>query len=75
MDGFEDPGSAWHQFSHSLGKFVQILFFKWEKSLDKGPRRDETNVYDSLNCYGQRYSRETGKVICQKTYFFFYHFK
>ena len=26
MDGFEDPGSAWHQFSHSLGKFVQILF-------------------------------------------------
>ena len=24
MDGFEDPGSAWHQFSHSLGKFVQI---------------------------------------------------
>ena len=26
MAGFEDTGMTWHQFSHSPGKFVQILF-------------------------------------------------
>ena len=26
MGGFKDAGLTWHQFSHSLGKFMQIPF-------------------------------------------------
>ena len=35
----------------------------------RGTRRDEVQIYDSLNSYGQGYSRERSKAICQKANF------
>ena len=35
----------------------------------RGTGRDEVQIYDSLNSYGQGYSRERSKVICQKAHF------
>ena len=57
----------WHQFSHSPGKFVQILFLSDRNHwvvFARGPVGDEVHIYDSLNSYGQGYSRETSKVTC-----------
>ena len=71
MAGFEDTGLTWHQFSHSPGKFVQILFLSDRNHwivIARGPGGDEVHIYDSLNSYGQGYSRETSKAICQKAY-------
>ena len=71
MAGFEDTGLTWHQFSHSPGKFVQILFLSDRNHwivIARGPGGDEVHIYDSLNSYGQEYLRETSKAICQKTY-------
>ena len=69
MAGFEDTGLTCHQFSHSPGKFVQILFFSDRNHwivFARGPGGDEVYIYDSLNSYGQGYSREASKTICQK---------
>ena len=35
----------------------------------RDPGGDEVHIYDSLNSYGQGYSRETSKAICQKPYY------
>ena len=71
MAGFEDIGLTWHQFSHSPGKFVQILFLSDRNHwivIARGSGGDEVHIYDSLNSYGQGYSRKTSKAICQKAY-------
>ena len=69
MAGFEDTGLKRHQSSRSLGKFDSFLSDRnhWVV-FARDPGGDEVHVYDSLNRYGQGYSRETSKFICQKTY-------
>ena len=69
MAGFEDTGLIWHQFSHSPGIFVQILFLSDRNHwiVRSGvPGEDEVHIYDSLNSYGQGHSSDTTKAICQK---------
>ena len=71
MAGFEDTGLIWLQFSHSPGEFVQILFLSNRNHwivIARGFGGDEVYIYDSLNSYGQGYSRKTSKAICQKAY-------
>ena len=52
---------------------MQILFLSDRNHwivLARGPEGDEVHIYDSSNSYGQGYSRETSKAICQKAYCF-----
>ena len=69
MAGFKHSGLRWHQFSHSPGKLLQNLFLSDRNHwivIARG--RDEVHIYDSLNSYGQGYSREASKAVCQKAY-------
>ena len=71
MSEFEIIGLTWHQFSHSPRKFVEIPFLRNRNHwivFARGPGENEVHIYDSLNSYGQGYSRETSKAICQKAY-------
>ena len=71
MAGFEDTRLKWHQISHSPEKFMQIIFLSGINHwivFARGHGGDKVHTFYSLNSYGQGYSGEISKSICQKTY-------